>query len=86
MFGDLFAPSHIVLVLIFALLFFGPTKLPELGRALGRTMREFKDGSRGIMNDGENPSQEVAPRQEQLQPVVDIRTDHQGTNGTNRLD
>ena len=35
-------PTEIVLVLVIALLVFGPSKLPQMGRQLGRGMREFK--------------------------------------------
>ncbi|UHA71994.1 twin-arginine translocase TatA/TatE family subunit [Paenibacillus sp. 481] len=41
----------ILLLLIVALLLFGPNKLPELGRAFGRTLKEFKAGARDIMGD-----------------------------------
>ncbi|MBI3625642.1 MAG: twin-arginine translocase subunit TatB [Candidatus Rokubacteria bacterium] len=34
--------QELVLILVIALLVFGPTRLPELGRALGRAMREFR--------------------------------------------
>ncbi|HEX7057240.1 MAG TPA: twin-arginine translocase TatA/TatE family subunit [Bacilli bacterium] len=51
--GDLFAPSHILLILIVVLLLFGPKKLPELGRAFGKTLREFKNGASGLMSDDE---------------------------------
>jgi len=40
-----------ILLVIVALLLFGPNKLPELGRAFGRTLREFKSGAREIMED-----------------------------------
>lgn len=46
-------PTTIILIVIVALLLFGPNKLPELGRALGRTLREFKSGAKDIMNDEE---------------------------------
>ncbi|GGE52596.1 Sec-independent protein translocase protein TatA [Pullulanibacillus camelliae] len=49
--GDLFAPSHIILIVIAALLIFGPKKLPELGRAMGKTLREFKAGTKGLLTD-----------------------------------
>ncbi|CAG5076676.1 Sec-independent protein translocase protein TatA [Thermobacillus xylanilyticus] len=40
-----------ILLIIVALLLFGPSKLPELGRAFGRTLREFKQGAREIVDD-----------------------------------
>ncbi|WP_127579984.1 twin-arginine translocase TatA/TatE family subunit [Paenibacillus koleovorans] len=42
-----------ILIILVALLLFGPSKLPELGRAFGRTLREFKNGAKEIMNDSE---------------------------------
>ena len=36
------SPNHIVLVLIVLLLLFGAKRLPELGRSLGSSMREFR--------------------------------------------
>ena len=37
-------PLEIGIVLVIALLVFGPKRLPELGRSVGSGMREFKDG------------------------------------------
>ena len=37
-------PEHIVVIVIVALLIFGPSKLPEIGKAMGRTIREFQSG------------------------------------------
>jgi sec-independent protein translocase protein TatA len=42
MFEGLFQPMHLILVLGIALIFFGPAKLPELGRGLGTAIRDFK--------------------------------------------
>lgn len=42
--------TGIILLVLIALLLFGPNKLPELGRAFGKTLREFKSGAREIMN------------------------------------
>jgi sec-independent protein translocase protein TatA len=39
--------AGIVLILIVALLVFGPKRLPEIGRSLGKGMREFKDSITG---------------------------------------
>ena len=38
----------LVLLLVLALLLFGPSKLPELGRAFGRTLQEFKGAAREL--------------------------------------
>lgn len=47
----------LILIVIAALLLFGPNKLPELGRAVGRTFREFKEATRDIVDDQEQPPQ-----------------------------
>jgi TatA/E family protein of Tat protein translocase len=41
-------PTEILLVLVIALLVLGPTKLPELGRQLGRGIRQFREAARNI--------------------------------------
>jgi sec-independent protein translocase protein TatA len=48
MFDGLFQPTHLLLVLAIALLVFGPKKLPELGKGLGKGIRGFKDAIRGV--------------------------------------
>jgi sec-independent protein translocase protein TatA len=40
-------PLEIIIVLVIVLLIFGPKRLPDLGRSLGRGMREFKDSVTG---------------------------------------
>lgn len=42
--GELFAPTHLLLVAIVALILFGPKRLPELGKGLGEGIRALKDG------------------------------------------
>ncbi len=39
-------PIHIIIILIVALLLFGPSRLPELGRSLGKGLNEFRRGTR----------------------------------------
>jgi len=43
----------LILILVLALIIFGPNKLPELGQAVGKTLREFKLSTKGIMEDEE---------------------------------
>jgi sec-independent protein translocase protein TatA len=46
MFENILQPTHLILVLGIALIFFGPKKLPELGRGLGESIRGFRDAMR----------------------------------------
>ena len=41
-------PIHLILVLAIALIIFGPSRLPELGRSLGRSITEFKDATKDV--------------------------------------
>jgi len=43
-FEGLFQPTHLLLILLIALIVFGPRRLPELGRSLGTAIRDFKQG------------------------------------------
>jgi sec-independent protein translocase protein TatA len=36
--------GHLLLVLVIALIFFGPSRLPSLGKSLGQAIRGFKEG------------------------------------------
>lgn len=40
-------PLEIIVILVIVLVIFGPKRLPDLGRSLGRGMREFKDSVTG---------------------------------------
>jgi len=42
-----FSPVQIIIVLVIALLIFGPKRLPDMGRNLGRGLRDFKSGIAG---------------------------------------
>jgi sec-independent protein translocase protein TatA len=55
--GGLGAGS-IALIAIVALLIFGPKKLPELGKAAGNTLREFKNATKGLADEDENKKKE----------------------------
>jgi sec-independent protein translocase protein TatA len=45
----LLQPTHLLFILLIVLIIFGPGKLPELGKGLGKGIREFKDALRGGM-------------------------------------
>ena len=53
-------PLEIIVVLVIALIVFGPKRLPELGNSLGKGIREFKDSVTGDHRDDD--SQEEAAK------------------------
>jgi sec-independent protein translocase protein TatA len=61
MFG-LTQPSHIIILLAIVLLLFGAKRLPEMGRALGSGMREFKDA---VTGNSHEPPAELPPAESQ---------------------
>jgi sec-independent protein translocase protein TatA len=68
-----FSLWQIAIVLVIALIVFGPKRLPELGRSLGSGMREFKDSITG-KNDDERAEQaklEMQSSQPQPEPGVE---------------
>lgn len=46
--GNIGFPS-LILILVVALIIFGPSKLPEIGKAAGRTLKEFKSATKDMM-------------------------------------
>jgi sec-independent protein translocase protein TatA len=47
-------PMELIIVLVIALIVLGPKKLPEVGRSVGKGMREFKDSLNGVTDDDED--------------------------------
>ena len=53
-------PLEFVIVMVIALLVLGPRRLPQAGRSLGRSIREFKDALAGGPHEGEEAASELA--------------------------
>jgi sec-independent protein translocase protein TatA len=52
-------PMELIIVLVIALIVLGPKRLPEVGRSVGRGMREFKDSLAGINDDDDEDEPET---------------------------
>ena len=78
--GNIGLPE-IAIVLIIALIVFGPKRLPELGKSLGDGLREFKSSISGERDDEEEPPEiengfeEPAAEDEEPTPVAAARAD-----------
>jgi sec-independent protein translocase protein TatA len=55
MFDGIFEPTHLLIILAICVLIFGPSKLPQLGKGLGESIREFKNA---ISKNSANPPAE----------------------------
>jgi sec-independent protein translocase protein TatA len=58
MFTGILQPTHLIMLLAVALIFLGPKRLPDAGRALGQGLREFKAS---IGHDGQPSLAEAEP-------------------------
>lgn len=55
--------GEVVIILVLALIFIGPKKLPELARSLGKSLREFQKAKDELMNEIESPPKNESTRQ-----------------------
>jgi sec-independent protein translocase protein TatA len=72
-------PLELAIVLIIALVIFGPKRLPELGRSMGRGIREFRSSVSGKGDDDEESSKpaEIEGAEKPGEPVEgEVVTDH----------
>lgn len=70
-------PAELLVILVIALLVFGPKKLPELGKSLGSGIREFRRSTQGLKEELEGSLRETppaAPGPAAAQPAVPVQT------------
>jgi len=68
MFTGIMQPTHLIILLAVALIFLGPKRLPDAGRALGQGLREFKDS---MSHDARPPLPEVVATADDEKPPVE---------------
>ena len=70
--GELFTPTHLIVLAVAAIVLFGGRKLPELGKGLGEGLRGFKEGMKGISDDpkpvakAEETAHAVTPKPDEI--------------------
>ncbi len=72
-------PIHLVLIHIIALVIFGPSRLPELGRSLGQSINEFKNATRELtdpVNQAADGTRAESARENRGEPVADSARDN----------
>jgi sec-independent protein translocase protein TatA len=83
MFGSIGMPE-LIIIFVIALIIFGPRKLPELGRSLGKSLAEFKRASNELKNtleeeirlDEQRTATETAKAKETVTAIHDKETVH----------
>jgi sec-independent protein translocase protein TatA len=71
---------EILIILLVALLLFGPRKLPELGRTLGQSIREFQRGAKNIREEFEKAAEvkEFKEIKEELSKPIETKVEEKG--------
>ena len=62
-------PGSLIIIAIIALLVFGPKKLPEIGKAFGSSLREFKNATKGLAEDDDVKKVEVQKVEDKKEEV-----------------
>jgi len=67
----------LILILVIALIIFGPSKLPEIGKAFGSTLKEFKKATNDLVNN-DSKDNTASPEDKKLQ-AIDRTKSHTGS-------
>ncbi len=68
---DIFAPTHLLILLVIVLVIFGPSKLGDVGGALGRAIRDFKLA----VNEPESVKSAPASADQAAAPIAEPKAD-----------
>lgn len=83
--------QEIIIILVVAVVIFGPDKIPEIARGLGQAVRKMKEATEDIKQEILNPAENLDPTKEiretiaDLDPTKDIKNSLFGTDSTQDL-
>jgi len=77
-------PLELIVVLIIALVIFGPKRLPELGRSMGKGIREFRGSISGKDDDEDDDDDEKSSKPAAIEGAQDADVPVVGEVGTNQ--
>src|ERR1700761_8713531 len=92
MVGDILQPTHLLLILVVALLVLGPKRLPEVGRTLGSGLRDFRQAINGeaTSRDDDEPRAYVETESDDIVPATDagpaFTADEAASDGAEKAD
>lgn len=67
--------SELILILVIALVVFGPSKLPEVGKSLGKTINEFRRASAASFGEVEEAVKDIKDIKEEVQQAAKVAVD-----------
>ncbi len=65
--------QELIIILVIALLIFGPKKLPELARSTGKAINEFRKASSGVLDEEEEKKESKETKKEEEEKVEKIK-------------
>ena len=72
--GELFTPTHLIVLAVVAIVLFGGRKLPELGKGLGEGLKGFKEGLKGVTDSEPNNNTKPGETAHNVTPKADEPT------------
>lgn len=79
-----FSLTHLLLLAVIVLLFFGPSRLPQLGKSLGKAIRGFKDGISGKDSPPSGTKEQAVKKEALNSPERDVTEENETTADRDR--
>jgi sec-independent protein translocase protein TatA len=81
-----FSLSHMLILALILLIFFGPSRLPALGQSIGKAIRGFKEGLNELNAEAKDVGPQNQIKQTQNEPVANESTQAQQTQNSEKTE